>query len=119
MAFYAGSPIVVVTLGQHYPVGEKPTVILYTVNRHAGTPKKIKTKYTMSLDYNLLHGVQERMGVDEEYLLRNRKSASTGAVALKVVPVRGAVFVGKTMKNFLCASLSHTTYYLYVVDTYD
>ena len=29
-----------VTSGQHYDVGEKPTVILYTyiINRHAGTP---------------------------------------------------------------------------------
>ena len=31
----------VVTLGQQYNVGEKPTVILYTyINRHAGTPEK-------------------------------------------------------------------------------
>ena len=30
----------VVTLGQQYNVGEKPTVILYTyINRHAETPK--------------------------------------------------------------------------------
>ena len=30
----------VVTLGQQYNIGEKPTVILYTyINRHAGTPK--------------------------------------------------------------------------------
>ena len=35
----------VVTLGQRYNVGEKPTVILYTyINRHAGTPDKTKTK---------------------------------------------------------------------------
>ena len=36
-----GSPTVV-TLGQQYNVGEKPTVILYTsyINRHAGTPNK-------------------------------------------------------------------------------
>ena len=36
----------VVTLGQQYDVGEKPTVILYTyIHRHAGTPdKKQKTK---------------------------------------------------------------------------
>ena len=31
----------VITLGQQYNVGEKPTVILYTyINRHAGTPTK-------------------------------------------------------------------------------
>ena len=36
----------VVTLGQQYNIGEKPTVILYTyINRHAGTLKKTaKTK---------------------------------------------------------------------------
>ena len=35
----------VVTLGQQYNVGEKPTVILYTyINRHAGTPEKTKQK---------------------------------------------------------------------------
>ena len=33
----------VVTLGQHYNVGEKPTVILYTyINCHAGTPDRHK-----------------------------------------------------------------------------
>ena len=34
----------VVTLGQPYNVGEKPTVILYTtiISRHAGTPNKQK-----------------------------------------------------------------------------
>ena len=43
----------VVALGQQYHVGEKPTFILYTyINRHAGTPNKTKTKYTMSLDYS-------------------------------------------------------------------
>ena len=42
----------VVTLGQQYHVGEKPTVILYTchINRRAGTPDKTKTNDTMSLD---------------------------------------------------------------------
>ena len=36
----------VVTLGQQYNVGEKPTVMLYTscIIRHAGTPDKNKTK---------------------------------------------------------------------------
>ncbi|CAM9569335.1 unnamed protein product [Ascophyllum nodosum] len=36
----------VITLGQQYNVGEKPTVILYAyINRHAGKPtKKGKTK---------------------------------------------------------------------------
>ena len=36
----------VVTLGQQYNVGEKPTIILYTyyINRHAGTPEKQRKK---------------------------------------------------------------------------
>ena len=40
----------VVTLGQQYNIGEKPTVMLYTyiiiiINRHTGTPDKTKQKY--------------------------------------------------------------------------
>ena len=41
-----GSPMVV-TLGQQYNTGEKPTVMLctyYTIDRHAGTPDKNETK---------------------------------------------------------------------------
>ena len=42
-----------VTLGQQHNFGKKPTVILYTyIDRHAGTPNKIRTKNTMSLDYS-------------------------------------------------------------------
>ena len=40
-----GSPIMVVTLGQQYNVGEKPTVIRYTyINHHAEPPNIIKHK---------------------------------------------------------------------------
>ena len=41
----------VVTLGQQYNTGEKPTVMLYTyiiINRHAGTKDKNKTKNILS-----------------------------------------------------------------------
>ena len=39
----------VITLGQQYNVGDKPTVILYTyINRHAGTPTKGNTKTNTS-----------------------------------------------------------------------
>ena len=59
----------VVTLGQQYKVGEKPTVILYTyINRHAETPNKRKTKDTMSLGYSSIFyivGSRIGMGVDE------------------------------------------------------
>ena len=42
----------VVTLGQQYNIGEKPTVTLYTyINHHVGTPKqKQTTYYTVLLD---------------------------------------------------------------------
>ena len=66
----------VVTLGQQYHVGEKTTfILLYTyIDRHAGTPNKTKTKYTMSLDYSSIYNIGfriDRMGVDEGNLLSN------------------------------------------------
>ena len=46
----------VVTSGQQYNIGEKPTVILYTyINRHAGTPKP-QSRNTVS------QGVYNRFG---------------------------------------------------------
>ena len=45
---WTGSPIVV-TLGQQYNIGEKPTVILYTyINRHAGTQEKQRRQNSTS-----------------------------------------------------------------------
>ena len=44
----------VVTLGQQYNVGEKPTLVLYTLTLIASMqryPNRTKTKVTMSLDY--------------------------------------------------------------------
>ena len=39
----------VVTLGQQYDIGEKPTVILYSyINRHAGTPDKQRRQNSTS-----------------------------------------------------------------------
>ena len=39
----------VVTLGQQYNTGKKPTVMLYTyIERHAGTPDKNKSKNFLS-----------------------------------------------------------------------
>ena len=56
MAFNRVRSPMVVTLGQQYQVGQKPTAILYTtyINRHAGAPNKTKTKTndTSSLDYS-------------------------------------------------------------------
>ena len=45
----------VITLGQQYNVGEKPTVILYTyINRHAGTPTKGKTNQYIIIKYSVV-----------------------------------------------------------------
>ena len=66
----------VVTLGQPYNVGEKPTVILYIVNRHARTSnncsegpgtfrfffKKTKTRGTVSLDCSSICYFRSRIG---------------------------------------------------------
>ena len=39
----------VVTWGQQYNIGEKPTVILYSyINRHAGTPEKQRRQNSTS-----------------------------------------------------------------------
>ena len=39
----------VVTLGQQYDIGEKPTVILYSyINRHAETPEKQRRQNSTS-----------------------------------------------------------------------
>ena len=47
----------VVTLGQQYNIGEKPTVILYTyINRHAGTPEKKRNKNKKQRQKNIKHG---------------------------------------------------------------
>ena len=43
----------VVTLGQKYNIGEKPTVILYTyINRHAGTQEKQRRQNSTSIKYD-------------------------------------------------------------------
>ena len=48
----------VVTLGQQYNVGEKPTVTLYTyINRHAGTPEKQQKQEQCSRSTSIIkHG---------------------------------------------------------------
>ena len=46
----------VVTLGQQYNIGEKPTVILYTyiINRLAGTPEKQRKQKHCSTPSNMV-----------------------------------------------------------------
>ena len=51
----------VVTLGQQYHVGEKPTAILYIyINRqHAGTPNKTKTMFCIAQQHHLLQSMKD------------------------------------------------------------
>ena len=62
MTFDRGSPVMVVTLGQLYHVGEKPTATLYTyINNHAEPPNITKTKYMISLDYSSICHIGSRI----------------------------------------------------------
>ena len=77
----------VVTLGQQYNVGDKPTVMLYThINRLGDAQKvwvrsafslKTKTKDTMSLDYSSVCNIGSReiyylvMGAERYILARH------------------------------------------------
>ena len=55
----------VVTLGQQYNIGEKPTVILYTyINRHAGTPEKQRRQNSTSS--NMVVIIYCYIGCDDE-----------------------------------------------------
>ena len=62
----------VITLGQQYNVGEKPTVILNTyINRHAGTPKKGRQNNTSSNNkdkYNTIIETRTAEDHDDENL---------------------------------------------------
>ena len=52
----------VVTLGQQYNIGEKPTVILYTyINRNAGTPEKQRKQKHCSTYYAKLRTTHHGM----------------------------------------------------------
>ena len=56
----------IVTLGQQYDIGEKPTVIiLYTcINRHAGTPEKQRRQKSTSS--NMVVIIYCYIGCDDE-----------------------------------------------------
>ena len=53
----------IVTLGQQYHIGEKPTVTLHThINRHGGAPSKTKTNDRMGLDHSFIFYFVSRIG---------------------------------------------------------
>ena len=76
-----------VTSGQQYHVGEKPSVHIH--NRHAGTPNKTKTKDTRSLDTSqfVTLGLGSRIGVDEGNLQFNSHEYGTELLVVVVVVV--------------------------------
>ena len=62
----------VVTLGQQYNIGEKPTVILYTyINRHAGTPEKQRRQNSTSS--NVVVIIYCYIGCEDEVTTLNRE----------------------------------------------
>ena len=77
----------VITLGQQYNVGEKPTVILYTyINRHAGTPTKVKTNDTSSNNkdkYNTIIETRTAEDHDDENL-HNPETVQDAVIYLEV-----------------------------------
>ena len=61
----------VVTLGQQYNTGGKPTVMLYTyINRHAGTPDKNKTKAFLVHTKNVLIIIYSSNSAIDPYTMR-------------------------------------------------
>ena len=60
---YPGSPLVV-TLGQQYNVGEKPTVILYTyINHHAQPPIILQPNHSNTLT-TVIHSYEYSPTID-------------------------------------------------------
>ena len=74
----------VITLGQQYNVGEKPSVILYTyINRHAGTPTKGKTKQYIIKQYNTIIETRAAEDDDDENL-HNPETVQDAVIHLEV-----------------------------------
>ena len=77
----------VITLGQQYNVGEKPTVILYTyINRHAGTPTKGKTNNTSSNNKDKYNTIIETRTAedDDDENLHNPETVQDAVIHLEV-----------------------------------
>ena len=62
----------VVTLGEQYNVGEKPTVILYTyINRHAGPPNITKQKHVVHSEEGTVVIIYDNSAAIEPYKNRD------------------------------------------------
>ena len=83
-------PLMVVTLGQQYNIGEKPTVILYTyINRHAGTLKKQRKTKQNKKPSNMVVIIYCYIDCEVEVttLLEQTKTKRTHGVDIVVVVV--------------------------------
>ena len=62
-----GSPMMGVSLGQQFNIGEKPTVILYTyINCNAGTPEKQRKQKHCSTSSNIVVMIYCYIGCEDE-----------------------------------------------------
>ena len=87
----------VITLGQQYNVGEKPTVILYTyTNRHAGTPTKGKTNNTSSNDKDKSNTIIETSTAEDhdDENLHNPETVQDAVIHLEVDEEQWAITQG-------------------------
>ena len=90
----------VITLGQQYNVGEKPTVILYTyINRHADTNKRgDKTIHHTSSNnkykYNTIIETSTAEDHDDENLHNNPETVQDAVIHLEVDEEQWAITQG-------------------------
>ena len=92
----------VVTLGQQYNTGEKPTVMLYTyINRHAGTPDKNKTKTFLVRNKNRFIIIYSNSIIDPHttraFSLEHKKCYNI------VIGKEAYIYIYKSAWTFYCA----------------
>ena len=81
----------VVTSGQQYNVGEKPTVILYTyINRHPGTPEKQQKQKQCSKSSNMVVIIYCYIGYKDKATTKYLNGFPEGSNLGSTVSCRGA-----------------------------
>ena len=87
----------VITLGQQYNVGEKPTVILYTyINRHAGTQQKGRQNNTSSNNKDKSNTIIETSTAEDhdDENLHNPETVQDAVIHLEVDEEQWAITQG-------------------------
>ena len=91
----------VVTLGQQYNTGEKPTVMLYTyINRHAGTPTKTKQKHFECVCVFSSHSFWASSSLDVPAGV-TQEEGHTGCLIHLLSAVRALIFLARRIQPFL------------------